>query len=520
MSFLAKASLANRGLTALIALIVTAFGLFTIPSLKQQLFPSLDFPAAFVTASYPGAGPDVVDQQVTTPMADSLQGIPGLKSVTATSREGAATLQVEFEFGTDLDSAVNRMQSSLSRVQTQLPTGVTSQVFAGSTDDFPAVVLAVSSDSDERVLADKLTRLVVPALQGIDGVRQAEVTGDRDQQLVIAPDLAKFAAAGVDPGAVATALRANGIAVPAGALPDGDKSLTVQVGTPLATLADVQNLYLTPSRGGAGVRLGDVATVTSQLAPATSITRTDGKASLGIAVTVTPDGNAVGVSHAVKDKLAELERTLGDNAKLTVVFDQAPFVEKSIHGLTTEGLLGLVMAVLIILVFLVSVRSTLVTAVSIPLSVIIALLALWAGDYSLNILTLGALTIAIGRVVDDSIVVLENIKRHLAYGEDKREAILTAVREVAGAVTASTLTTVAVFSPIALVGGLIGELFSSFAITVTVALLASLLVALTRGPGAGVLVPQAAEGYRPGAPCAGPPRRTSCAARCSGRTCR
>ena len=220
-----------------------------------------------------------------------------------------------------------------------------------------------------------------------------------------------------------------------------------------------------------------MATVEQQLAPATSITRTNGKDSLGIAVTAAPDGNAVQISHEIRDKLADLKDASG--AELTVVFDQAPFVEKSIESLTTEGLLGLVMAVIVILVFLLSVRSTLVTAVSIPLSVLVALIALWVGDYSLNLLTLGALTIAVGRVVDDSIVVLENIKRHLEYGEEKRHAILTGVREVAGAVTASTLTTVAVFAPIALVGGFVGQLFAPFAITVTVALLASLLVSLT-----------------------------------------
>ena len=227
------------------------------------------------------------------------------------------------------------------------------------------------------------------------------------------------------------------------------------------------------------MRLGDVATVEPQSADVTSITRTNGKPSLGISVTARPDGNAVGVSNEIKDRLPALAASLGGDAALTPVFDQAPFVEKSIEGLTTEGLLGLVMAVLVILFFLLSIRSTLVTAVSIPLSVIVALIALWAFDYSLNVLTLGALTIAIGRVVDDSIVVLENIKRHLGYGESQREAVLTAVKEVAGAVTASTLTTVAVFSPIALVGGLVGQLFAPFAITVTVALVASLLVSLT-----------------------------------------
>ncbi|NUP60136.1 MAG: efflux RND transporter permease subunit, partial [Pseudarthrobacter sp.] len=194
------------------------------------------------------------------------------------------------------------------------------------------------------------------------------------------------------------------------------------------------------------------------------------------------EGDTVGISHAVRDSLDELEAELGSNAKFTPVFDQAPFIEKSIKDLTTEGLLGLGFAVAVILLFLMSARSTLATAVSIPLSLLITFIGLSATRYSLNILTLGALTIAIGRVVDDSIVVIENIKRHLSYGEEKSAAILTAIREVAGAITASTLTTVAVFLPIAFVGELAGELFRPFALTVTMALLASLLVSLTIVP--------------------------------------
>ncbi|CAM5488116.1 HAE1 family hydrophobic/amphiphilic exporter-1 OS=Streptomyces violarus OX=67380 GN=FHS41_005742 PE=4 SV=1 [Streptomyces violarus] len=194
------------------------------------------------------------------------------------------------------------------------------------------------------------------------------------------------------------------------------------------------------------------------------------------------DGSAVAISDAVQDKLPDLHKDLGSGANLTVVSDQGPAVSKSIKGLTTEGALGLLFAVLVILVFLASIRSTLVTAVSIPLSVVLALIVLWTRDLSLNVLTLGALTIAIGRVVDDSIVVLENIKRHLGYGEERNSAILNAVREVAGAVTSSTLTTVAVFLPIGLVGGMVGELFGSFSLTVTAALLASLLVSLTVVP--------------------------------------
>lgn len=475
MSLLARFSLANRGLVALIAVVTTAFGAFAVPSLKQQLLPSLEFPAAFIVAAYPGAGPEIVESQVTEPIENALQGIPGLDKVTSTSREGSATVQVQYEFGIDLDDVVNKMQTALSRIDAQLPDSVDPQVIAGSTDDLPAVVLAAAGGADERALAEKLRATVVPELEGIEGVRTVEVTGTRDDVVVVTPDPAKLAAAKLAPTAIGAALKTNGVSIPAGAVTSGGLALPVQVGTPVATMDDLRGIVVAP--GAAPVRLGDVATVEQQLAPATAITRTNGKDSLGIAVTASPDGNAVEISHEIRDRLADLKNASG--ADLTVVFDQAPFVEKSIESLTTEGLLGLVMAVIVILVFLLSVRSTVVTAVSIPLSVLVALIALWIGDYSLNLLTLGALTIAVGRVVDDSIVVLENIKRHLEYGEEKQHAIITGVREVAGAVTASTLTTVAVFAPIALVGGFVGQLFAPFAITVTVALLASLLVSLT-----------------------------------------
>ncbi|MET8373066.1 efflux RND transporter permease subunit [Micromonospora profundi] len=475
MSLLARFSLANRGLVALIAVVITAFGAFAVPSLKQQLLPSLEFPGAFIVAAYPGAGPEIVESQVTEPIERALQGIPGLDKISSTSREGSATVQVQYVFGTDLDDAVNKMQAALSRIDAQLPENVDPQVIAGGTDDLPAVVLAASGTGDERALAEKLRATVVPELESIEGVRAVEVTGARDDVVVITPDQAKLAAAKLPPTAIGSALKTNGVSVPAGAVAADGLTLPVQVGTPVATLDDLRGIVVAP--GATPVRLGDVATVEQTLAPATALTRTSGKESLGIMVTAAPDGNAVEISHEIRDRLADLKAASG--AELTVVFDQAPFVEKSIESLTTEGLLGLVMAVIVILVFLLSVRSTVVTAVSIPLSVLVALLALWIGDYSLNLLTLGALTIAVGRVVDDSIVVLENIKRHLEYGEEKQAAIITGVREVAGAVTASTLTTVAVFAPIALVGGFVGQLFAPFAITVTVALLASLLVSLT-----------------------------------------
>ncbi|MCS6547865.1 efflux RND transporter permease subunit [Curtobacterium flaccumfaciens pv. flaccumfaciens] len=228
--------------------------------------------------------------------------------------------------------------------------------------------------------------------------------------------------------------------------------------------------------------LGDVAKVAIAESPRTSISRVDGQQALTISITKTQEANTVDVSNTVRDALPGIEDKIEGDPRFTVVFDQAPYIQQSIDSLAEEGLLGLAFAVLVILVFLLSWRSTLVTAISIPTSVLLAAIGMRAAGYTLNIITLAALTIAIGRVVDDSIVVIENIKRHMLPGVDRGQAVRDAVREVAGAVTASTLTTVAVFLPVAFVAELVGELFRPFAVTVTLALVASLFVSLTIVP--------------------------------------
>ncbi|MFF4605413.1 efflux RND transporter permease subunit [Streptomyces sp. NPDC001339] len=501
MSWLSRLSLVQRGLIALMSIVAVVFGAIAIPQLKQQLLPSIDLPMVSVLAPYQGASPDVVEKQVIEPLEDGVQAVDGIKSVTSTSSEGNGVIMAQFDYGNDTDRLVADVQQAVNRARAKLPKDVDPQVVAGSTDDIPTVVLAASSSTkDQQALADQLRRSVVPDLKNIDGVSQVTVSGVQDRIVAVTPDDEKLAAAGLTTQALGQALKAGGTSVPAGSFAEHGKSKTVQVGAGLTSVAQIKDLTVAPApgaggagAGGAGagaaagrsaepVRIGDIATVKEEQATPTSLTRTDGKPSLAVTVTMDQDGSAVAISDAVKDKLDRIRQDLGKGAEVTVVSDQGPAVSKSIESLTTEGLLGLVMAVIVILVFLLSLRSTLVTAVSIPLSVVITLIVLWTRDLSLNMLTLGALTIAIGRVVDDSIVVLENIKRHLGYGEERREAILAAVREVSGAITSSTLTTVAVFLPIGVVGGMVGALFGSFSLTVTVALLASLLVSLTVVP--------------------------------------
>ncbi|MGQ4732458.1 efflux RND transporter permease subunit [Streptomyces sp. Ju416(a)] len=490
MSWLSRFSLAQRALIGLISIVALVFGAIAIPQLKQQLLPTIELPMVSVLAPYQGASPDVVEKQVVEPLENSLKAVDGVESITSTASEGNAIVMATFDFGDEgTKQLVADIQQAVNRARAQLPADVDPQVIAGSTDDIPTVVLAVTSDEDQQTLAGRLDRTVVPALQDIEGVGQVTVDGVQDLQVSVVPDDRKLAAAGLNAGTLAQALQSGGATVPAGSFSESGKSRTIQVGgayTSLKQIEDLQVVAKDPAGGADGpgkpVRLGDVAEVKQEPSTAVSITRTNGKPSLAVMATMDKDGSAVAISDAVKDKLPDLRKDLGAGADLTVVSDQGPAVSKSISGLTTEGALGLVFAVVVILVFLASIRSTLVTAVSIPLSIVLALIVLWTRDLSLNMLTLGALTIAIGRVVDDSIVVLENIKRHLGYGEERHAAIINAVKEVAGAVTSATLTTVAVFLPIGLVGGMVGQLFGSFSLTITAALLASLLVSLTVVP--------------------------------------
>ena len=483
MHLLAKLSMKNRALIALVTIVVAIFGGISLTSLKQELAPSIAFPQLSIVTSYPGASPDVVNVDVSTPIETAIQGITGLESTSTTSSTGLSRVTASFTYGTDLAFAEQKLLSSVNRIQSQLPDDVDPQVIAFSLDDFPVIAVAVTGVDDLGSLSDEISRTTLPEINDLDGVREASLVGDVGQRVTITPDPAALAVRGLTQQAIRDALQQNGLLVPAGTITDGDTTFAVQTGT---RIGSVEQIAALPLVGAAeATTVADVASVALTENPVTSISRVDGEPALTISVTKLPAANTVEVSNAVTALLPDLEAALdttNPGATLTVVFDQAPYIEQSIEALATEGLLGLVFAVIIILIFLLSVRATLVTAISIPTSVLITFIGLQVADYTLNILTLGALTIAIGRVVDDSIVVIENIKRHLVAGVDKASTIVRAVREVAGAITASTITTVAVFLPIALVEGVTGELFRPFSLTVTIALLASLLVALTIVP--------------------------------------
>ena len=482
MSLLTRLSLVNRLVVALLSIAVIIFGIVAITALKQELIPSTQAPQAVVNATYPGSSPQIVADEVADPIEQAVKGVSGVTKVSSSSTTGSTNITVEWDYGNDDDKVLADIQNAVNTAKSTLPDDVTTNVQAGSTDDIPVLQLAVASDLPLSKLGPLVDDRVVNKLEAVDGVRTVQVTGEDTTRIEITTKASQLDKYDLTVASVTQSVQNQLTALPAGTSYDGDSALSVEVGSAPDSVANVAALPIATEKHGAK-RLDQLATVKVGAIERTSISRADGRPSLGLVVLKTSDADAVAVSHAVTGLTPELTRDLGNNASFTTVFDQSPLIEESLHDLATEGGLGLGFAVLIILVFLLSVRSTVITAISIPLSLLIAMVGLWAADYSLNLFTLAALTVAVGRVVDDSIVVIENIKRRTGHTRrPSMDDIVAAVREVGGAVTASTLTTVAVFLPVATVSGSTGELFRPFAITVAIALTASLFVALTIVP--------------------------------------
>lgn len=518
---LATASLANRSVVGLLTVLVIGAGLLSATALKQELLPSFEVPQASIVTPYPGASPEIVDAQISSLIEDEVRTLDNLVNVRSTSSANLSVVRVEFDFGTTTAEVEEKLNSVVANLQDALPGDVSPRVISGSFDTVPIIVLSVASTTgDNDALAEILSDVAVPILSQVPGVQEVTVAGGKQKQITLDLKADVLRANGLSQQAIIDALRANGFVIPAGSILDNSGELQIEVGTQVNSLEDFKSLPLISANPQAGqaaaaaaaqaaaaaaqggpaipgapvapapevpaepeiLTIEDVADVVYDYKPVDSISRTNGLDSLGIQVTKTQDGNTVAISNGVQDKIEELTEKLGGNVEINAVFDQGPFVEKQLENLTIEGTLGLTFAILIILVFLGSIRSTLVTAISIPTSLLITFAGLLISDYSLNLFTLSALTIAVGRVVDDSIVVIENINRHLSYGEEKKSAIIQAVKEVAGAITSATITTVAVFLPVALVGGVVGELFRPFSLSFTIALLASLIVSLTIVP--------------------------------------
>lgn len=476
----------NKLAVWLLTFIVTISGLYAGTNMKKEMIPDISIPYVIVMAVYPGATPEQVMTDVSVPIEDTLGLLPGVKAVYSTSYPNMAAVQIEYNYEKDMDEAQRQIQSTLD--QMNLPETVMEPTITRlSMNAMPVVALSVSSE--DRSITD-LTHLVettiVPELKGLEGTSVA-ISGQHIEEVELTYDEAKMAALGITEDSVKQMIQISDARVPLGLFPFEEKEQAVVVDGKATTLEDLGNLLIpvTPSETNPipFVRLSDIATI-ELIGKVESVSRTNGQEAIAIQVTKSQDANTVDVVNEVKDLVAQFEEDI-DGLVIDVTLDQAKPIEDAIETMFSKALFGAGFAILIILLFLRDIKSTIISVISIPLSILIAMVLLYGLDITLNMMTLGAMTVAIGRVIDDSIVVVENIYRRLHLQDEPlkgRALIRSATLEMFLPILSSTLVTVAVFLPLVFVGGMVGEMFLPFALTMTFALGASLLVAISIVP--------------------------------------
>src|SRR5215204_1793963 len=520
--------LGNKSVVILATLLLIGSGAYATTQLNQELLPDISFPIITISTPVSGAGPDLVDEQVTQPVEDAINGVEGIQSVRSTSSQGFSVVLVEFDLDADTDEAEADLQSALDGIE--LPSQADDpEVESQSASQFPILSLSLAAKGED--LAD-LTRYaeddVVPSIEDVEGVSSVDIIGGAERQIKVDLDPKKLKDKGLTTDAVVGAISGAEVDAPVGSVSVDGREPPGRAASGLGGISALEDLPVGVEGGTTGaapteapsgssgsipgeavpdaadssapagaptgattpptaaptaeepepVLLGDVAEVREVDSDLSGISRTKGEPSLGLNVVKETDANTVEVADDVEKVLDDVRDEIGRD-QVVVVLNSATDGEESVNGLVEEALVGAVLTILVIFAFLRSLRATLVTAVSLPTSVLAALLFSWADNLTLNIITLAGLTIAIGRVVDDAIVVLENSYRYVQNGYEPEEAALKGTTEVASAITSSTLTTTAVFLPLALVGGIVSKFFVPLSITVALALFASLIVAVT-----------------------------------------
>jgi len=462
MSWFTRIAMKKRWLTFLIVIIVTAVSVWATVNMKMELIPDIEFPVTSVVAVYPQAKATDVMNEVAIPIEAAIADIEGLQQLSSTCSEGTSFTLAMFDYGTDMKKVNEIISQRLDEIDlpeevrnlpAQMPQlGANPQLYAIDINIVPVVMFGLSGDMPAEQLNEIITTEFLPELQAMDGVYQVGVDEISAEQVLISLDIEMINEYGISMSQVAAAMG-------------------------MGNFSSIDQIKET-SVNEAGITLGDIAEIEIGLAPGTAITRTNGSSSIGLSITKESDANTVSVANAVVDKVTEIKNSLGVDIEVTTVFDQSEFIETSINELLREAIIGGVLAVIIVFLFLMAFRASIVTAISIPVSILVGFLLMSSFGFTINILTLSAMTIAVGRVIDDSIVVLEVITRNLKSGQPFREAAINGAKEVAGPVTSATLATVVIFLPLAFVGGIVGEIFVPFAFTITFALIASLFVAL------------------------------------------
>lgn len=465
--------------TMALIIILGAVSLFKIP---VTLIPSLNPPIGVVVTSYPGASPLEVNEKVTKPLESSLATLPGIKRLQSTAQEGASLTILEFNWSTNMSTMQMEIQQRLDMAQ--LPDDVSKPSYMKfDPSQFPIIQLSLQAEN-QAVDLHELAEALEQQLQRTEGVASVNVSGKLLEEIGIELDAQKLEEKGLTQADVVQLVQASNISLPGESVVTDGLQLTTRVVSLLTSVEEIDQLIISVNPlTGESLYLSDIATVERKEQEATSITRANNDPALLISVLQQSDTNTKEVSDAFQQELAKLlEKPQYDGVTAHVLFDQGDYVKLAINNISSSLLFGGLFAMIVLFLFLRTVVSPLIVGVAIPYSVIVTFVLIYFADFSLNIMTLGALALGIGMLVDNAIVVIENIERHMAMGKTPMDAALSGTKEVSIAIIASTLTTVAVFLPVVFISGLIGQIFTQFALTIAFSLFASLAVALTVVP--------------------------------------
>ncbi|KAA1174142.1 efflux RND transporter permease subunit [Marinobacter salinexigens] len=480
---LSDVSIKRPVFATVLSLLIVVFGLAALLGLPVREYPDIDPPVVSISTDYTGAAAEVVDSQITQVIEGAISGIEGIRSIESSTEQGESRTSIEFSTERDVDIAANDVRDAVSRVANQLPDEADPPVVRKADSDArPMMWVTLRSDVwDSAELSDFADRVLADRLSVLDGVADVRIGGERRYAIRVWLDRERLAARDITVAEVESALRANNVELPAGSVDSSTRNFTVRAEGRLSTVEQFRDLVIRRD-GNDLLRLGEVANVQMGVESDISRLRANGQTAIGMGVIRQSKANTVAVSDAVRAELEKIRETLPPEVSIAESYDESVFIRASIKEVITTLIIAVSLVILVIFVFLRSWRATLIPAVTIPVSVIGAFIGLGFLGFSINVLTLLAVILAIGLVVDDAIVMLENIQRRIDEGEPPLLASYRGAKQVAFAVIATTLTLVAVFVPISFMGGNIGRLFAEFGFTLAAAVVVSSLVALTLAP--------------------------------------
>ncbi len=479
-------------LMIILALVVMGYRAFTF--LKLDRFPAVDFPFVAIVTVFPGASPEDVEELVIKPIEDAVSTISGIDELTSQATEGVGTVTIAFVEGTDGNTAAIDVERQISGIKGQLPNEAEDPtIIKADLNAIPVLVMALSGSQSQDALFDLAEDTLKGRLQAVPGVASVSISGGREREVQVNIDPAKLAAFGISLSGVQQALNANNITFPAGSVEEGRQKLSVRSVGEFESLKEIEDIVINSGGGGSNngpagqdsggyVRLRDVATVSYGLKDLDNKLRYNGQDTISISAIKSSESNTVEVVDNLIGVIDEINAELPAGAKLTIVNDNASFIKDSVAAVLEDLVLAVIITGLVMLVFLHTVRSTFIVLLAIPTSIISTFLVMWMLGFSLNQLTLLALTLVIGILVDDSIVVIENIERHLKMKKPRKQAAIDGRREIGLAAITITLVDVVVYLPVAFTSGIVGQFFYSYGVTIAVAALASLFVAFTLTP--------------------------------------